>query len=251
MPDHRGPRRPDPAGRRAFAAVAALALLLAAGPGLAGRGDHAAARDPRVQQVLDRIDRAQQGLVSLRAKVVEVRRLALLAEPQRLTGELLFERPGRLRWEYRTPERRTYVLADGKLIGWAPDRNEVERVSTKRYEKRLRRLIAIGEDAASIVKEFKVALAAESEVPGADELILVPRSHRVRKRVAEIRLWISRGDGLPHRIRYRSGDGDVVTLELVDIEINPKLPSTAFTLAIPPDAKVVEGLASLGFPGAS
>ncbi|RMG43054.1 MAG: outer membrane lipoprotein carrier protein LolA [Acidobacteria bacterium] len=239
---------PFPPSRR-LAALALVPLLLVPTIARAGRGG--AEVDPRVREVLARIDRAQQSLETLRAEVVETRELALLDDPQRLTGRLLYRKPDKLLWEYRTPERRMYLLADGKLTGWAPDRNEVERVSTSRYERRLRRLLAIGQDGASLAKEFRIELAERPAVEGTDELVLVPKSRRVRKRVAEIRLCIDRRDGLPRRIRYRSGDGDRVTLDLVKIEVNPELPGSAFTLAIPPDAKVVDGLASLGLPGAS
>jgi outer membrane lipoprotein carrier protein len=200
-----------------------------------------------VQVVLDRLDRAQQAIQTLKADVVETRTLALLSRPEVFRGAVSFERPGKIRWEYSAPEKRVYVLADGSLTGWIPSRNQVEQINVSRYEKRLRRLVAFGQDSRTLLKDFNVSLAVPPSVAGADELVLAPRSHRMARKVREVRIAVDRKSGLPRRIEYVTGRGNRVALELVNLLVNHALASDAFVLRIPPDARVVHGLPSLGF----
>ncbi len=222
---------------------AALAL-----PGVARAADDArnAPPSPEVQAVLARFDHAQKDVRTLRAAVTETRRLAVLDRPEVLRGELSFERPGRVRWEYSAPEKRVYVLADGKLTGWIPGKNQVERMNVSRYEQRVRRMIALGQDSKSLLKDFRVTLGTGAPA-GRDELLLEPKSRRMRKRVALVTLQIDRADGLPHQVQYRTGDGNTVALDLADVRVNQDLAPDTFALRIPPGAHVVEGLSSLGF----
>lgn len=221
-----------------------LVLLAVALPAQAERD---APPPPEVQAVLDRLDAAQRDIRTLRAEVVETRTLALLARPQVLRGELSFERPGKIRWEYRQPERRVYVLSGGNLTGWIPAKNQVEQLNVSRYESRLRRMIAFGQDSRSLARDFRVGLAAMPSVTGTDELVLSPRSRRMRKRIDEVKLAIDRQTGMPKRIQYRTADGSTVALEVQSIEVNHGLAPDTFALKIPPGARVVRGLSSFGF----
>ncbi|UCF67376.1 MAG: outer membrane lipoprotein carrier protein LolA [Acidobacteriota bacterium] len=242
------------AARRVLVLLLSLSLAVCgaglAEPDRAARKSRARA-DAGIQKILDRIDEAQRSMNSLRAELVETRHMAMLAEPQVFKGTLLFQRPGNIRWEYREPEIRTYVLSDGQLTGWIPSRNEIETISISRSERRIRRLVAIGEDTSSLRREFQVTLNQQADEPNSAELVLIPKSRRIRKRIAEIRLWIDREAGLPRRVRYTSGEGDVIELEMVQLTVNPPISEGTFELSIPPGAKVVRGLASMGFPGAS
>ncbi|MBP7149380.1 MAG: outer membrane lipoprotein carrier protein LolA [Acidobacteria bacterium] len=233
-------------------AVAALAGVLALGAAPAAREPRGKpAPDPAAAAVLARFDAARRGIRSFEAEVTETRSMALLSKAEVLRGTLTFQVPGRVRWAYREPEERVYVLADGQLTGWIPSRNRVEKVNVARREDRIRSLIAFGNEAQDLQREFQVSLVQPSSVAGADELLLVPDSRRLRRRVPEIRLWVDQRSGLLRQVRWLTGDGDRVQLELTNFRANPPLPADTFTLKIPPGAEVVEGVSSLGLFGES
>jgi outer membrane lipoprotein carrier protein len=228
-----------------LACVAAFAGLCAlAGP---AREEKHAPPAPEVQAVLDRLDRAQGTIQTLKADVVETRSLALLTQPQVLRAKVSFERPGKIRWEYSQPEKRVYVLADGRLTGWIPSRNQVERVNVSRYEQRLRRIIAFGQESRVLVKDFAIVLAPPGSASGLDELVLSPKSRRVKRKVQEIRLAVDRKSGMPQRIQYTTPDDDRVRIDFQNILVNHGLAPDTFALQVPPGARVVDGLTSLGF----
>jgi len=233
-----------------------LVLVTAAvGPGLAGPdpGDKAAPRpvDPAVREVLERMERAQAQVTSFRANVVETRTLALLEKPEILHGRLSLASPGKIRWEYRDPEARTYVLSDGQITGWIPAKNRVERMNVERREARLRRMFAIGQGADAVLRDFEVTRAAKPSLPKSEELVLVPESRRMRKRVAEIRMWIDTDIDLPKKVLLLTGGGDSVEFALSSIEVNPVLAAEVFTVTIPKGAEEVKGLSGFSIFGAA
>jgi len=231
-------------------ACAALAVTAALAPSLAGRTPKSAATiSPRVESILARIDRAEGEIRTLRAEVTETRRLRLLAKPEVLRGILFFARPEQLRWDYTSPDKRTYILSEGKMTGWIPDQNRVEMVDLSSRQRKIRRLVAIGQDSESLRREFDMTAQEVSSVSGTSELVLVPKSRRLRHRLAEIRLWIDDEIGLPRQLRYLTGGGDEVLLILSEIDINGELAADTFNLRVPEGAKVVRELTSFGLPG--
>jgi hypothetical protein len=123
---------------------------------------------PEIKAVLDRFEKAQQGIQSLRANVVETRVLALLAKPETFRGQLTFDQ-GKVRFEYREPELRTYVLNDGKLTGWIPAQNRVEEANVARRVSRLKKVFALGQASSELIKDFTITLVEKSSVSGTDE----------------------------------------------------------------------------------
>ena len=229
--------------RRLTIAAVAVFLALPAGRVLADRSRRQAEQE-RVDAVLARFDRAQRQIRTLRARIVETRELAVLEKPEVLRGTLYFARPGRVRWEYESPERRVYVLADGELRGLIPSRRRAERLDVARRQDRIERMLALGQSSKDLRREFRIELVPGHPSDAADELRLVPRSRRVRRRVRELHLWISRKTGLIDRIRFTTGEGDVITLAIDDVEINPELSAALFRLEIPEGYQLAEGLSS-------
>ncbi|MDQ7008384.1 MAG: outer membrane lipoprotein carrier protein LolA [Acidobacteriota bacterium] len=236
------------AHRALLSGAAALALLAAVAPPVlaARRAPSSRPEDPRLTAVLQRLDRAQGRLEAFTADLVETRTLSLLSESQTLEGRLTFQKPGRIRWEYRSPERKIYLLDGGQLTGWLPDQRRLEKVDLRRHEKRLRRLVGMGQDAAALRKEFKVTLLDGGEGDHPAHLELVPRSRRVRRHVARIELWLAPGTGLPDRFLYETADGDQVLVRLENMRINPELPAGAFRIDVPEGVEIVTGKTSFG-----
>lgn len=241
--------RPQPILWFLSAGALALALLfpvLVLAAENAPKPDKSAGLSSEAAGVLARLDRAQANIKTLTAEVVETRTLAILSRPEVLRGQMSFERPGKIRWEYSQPEKRIYVLADGHLTGWIPSKNQVEKINIRRYEERVRRMVAFGQDSKSLLKDFQITWVADNSLAGTDELSLIPKSRRLRKRIQELRFWVDRANALPRRIEYQTSDGNKVLLDFRAVTINSTLPKDTFALDVPADAHRVHGLSSLG-----
>lgn len=236
-------------GRRWCAALVLAAWLLPSPPTLADRKPKVEALNPAVRALLLRMEQAQSQVQSLQAEVEATHTLAVLAKPQVQKGVLVFERPGKVRWEYREPEQQIYVLADGKLTGYIPAKKRVARLNVARREGRIRKMFAIGQSAETLAREFQMSLAPHSILPGTEELVLIPDSRRVRKRIQEIHIWVDQKTSLPRQVLWRTGEGDEVRLRLDGVILNHALPAETFTVKIPPDAREMEGFSWLGMFG--
>jgi outer membrane lipoprotein-sorting protein len=243
----------SPAAARRARGLLLVATLLLAGSlaALAGRTvpDRMEELEPRARDALERMDAAYDGLESYRARIVETRTLSLLAEEQVLRGNLVYSEPGRIRWEYREPEHRIYVLVDDRLTGWVPADRRVEKVDLGRYQRRVDRMLGLRSGAEGLVQEFEIALGPAGTVDGADHLVLEPRSRRVRRKISKLHMWIDQESGMMRRLGYEVPPGDQVMIDFREIERNPPIDEQVFQLDIPEDAKVVEGETSFGVPG--
>jgi outer membrane lipoprotein-sorting protein len=104
-------------------------VTLACALSLSGGAAAAAEADPRVDQLIGRIDQAQRGVRTLRAEFTQRNRVKLFKQELTSRGLLLYERGdggSRLRWEYVAPDPSTMILAGGKATLLLPGRGPQE-----------------------------------------------------------------------------------------------------------------------------
>jgi outer membrane lipoprotein carrier protein len=191
--------------------------------------------------VLAGLREAQQGVTTVRARVVQRKRHPLLKEEAVRVGTLLLERPGRLRWEVRGPGPVT-VVADGPtLLVYRPERREVERRDLR--EDLTGRatmgflVAALRFDLPELEKRFEVAVHREG---GSLRLHLVPRSRWLAQAIASIDIVQQDAEPVPRRFVMAGPKGDRTETVLDDLQVNPRLPEDAFTLRLGPEVKVVD-----------
>src|SRR5206468_2156784 len=68
--------------------------------------------DPTLARILDQWDRKQQESVTLVASFTERKDLKLLAKPVISHGEFYYSRPNHVRWEYKEPDHKVYVITE-------------------------------------------------------------------------------------------------------------------------------------------
>jgi outer membrane lipoprotein-sorting protein len=95
-----------PRTRRSLACALATAALLALGAG--------AAEDPATA-LLDRVQKRYDGIRDVRARFQQTSRVAALGREDESRGAVVIARPGRMRWEYETPEPSVLVI-DGEAV---------------------------------------------------------------------------------------------------------------------------------------
>src|ERR1044071_1402000 len=95
---------------------AALALLWAAAP---------ASGDPSA--VLKALETAGRGLKTMQAAFVETKVLTLLSEKQETRGNVSLQIPGRMRWDYVSPQPGVMMIRDGTFERYVPQTKQVFR----------------------------------------------------------------------------------------------------------------------------
>ncbi|HKQ98164.1 MAG TPA: outer membrane lipoprotein carrier protein LolA [Candidatus Polarisedimenticolia bacterium] len=194
----------------------------------------AAPSTTELAQVLAAFDAAQQRTTSIVAEFTEEKNISLLAKPVVARGVFTFQRPNHVRWEYRDPETRLYVITEQQYVAYIPSQKKAEEVPISRFlGKRLFRFIGLGQSIADLETLYDFRLEPESDLPGTHLLVLTPHKKRVQDKVAEIRIWVDRTNSLPRRFRYLEADGDSTTLTFRDSKANVEVAAGSFDVTIP------------------
>lgn len=203
-------------------ALLASALLLAP-----------AATPNAAESMARRLEERQRGVQDMKGRFVQSYRSGILGREIVERGTLAIKRPGRMRWEYRDPEPKTFV-SDGKTFYFyvPADKQVVVRDQADNH--------GVTADLLSghldILAQFDVGI--ETPAPGRERLRLVPK-----KPDGEIeRLYVEAdATGRIQAIEILDAQGNRSRFEFQDMKENVGLPDSLFHFQIPRGVEVVSG----------
>jgi len=203
-------------------------------------------RAAELDDVLAHFDEAQASVQTMSASFTETTTNLLLKAPIVAEGKIYMTKPDAIRWEYRTPEEMSFVIANNQYTGYFPEQKRAERRNIQRYSKQIFRFVGLGQGVVELEKFYDISLdpsVAESE--GAIGLMLVPKKRRARKRVQDVYLRLDSTSYLPVSIQYRGKDGNSRRIEFAEIRVNPDLAATLYDMELPADVTVTSGFSGL------
>jgi len=239
---------PKPIFRKTAPALAlAAALMLSAGA--APARDKKPAADAAEQQNLDAIltkfDETQSQTRTLTATFTERKDIALLKEPVVAKGRFYYTKPDDVLWQYTEPDPRYFLISKDELLSYFPKKHSAERMSIRLYHDRLLKVLAIGQPSKTLQKYYDIRLEGENAVANTNLLVLAPRKRMVKKRISEVRLWVSKDTALPVRMQYNEPDGDSTTIAFEDVRFNPQIASSVYKIEIPKDVQIKKGFSGM------
>jgi outer membrane lipoprotein carrier protein len=193
----------------------------------------AADTDP-AEALARRIDRRHQTLGDLTARFVQTYRSGLMQRQVTESGIVSIKRPGRMRWEYRQPEKKLFV-ADGKTFYFYVPADRQVIVTRPGGERGIPALLLAGR--GGILSEFTVALEP-APAAGRQRLKLTPR--RAEPEVETVYLEVDAGDRV-HTIEVLDPQGNQSRFVFEDIRENVGLRDGLFQFHIPQGVEVVTG----------
>ncbi len=201
---------------------------------------------PELEAVLQRFDRAQAAIRTLRAEFTEVARSELLKEPLVARGELFMTKPDAVMWRYTAPEVAQFLIARDEYVGYFPARKQAERRDIHRWRDQIFRYFGVGQASAELRQTYAIRLDSAGPAAGRPVvLVLEPRKRRLQRHIASIRFWLDPERYLPVQIEYEDADGNRRVVRFEKIEINPELSASLFRIEIPNDVTVTTGFAGL------
>jgi outer membrane lipoprotein carrier protein len=199
---------------------------------LAGLVFAAAAPVPEVSRIVERVEARHRRVSDLTARFVQSYRSGLLGREIVEKGTLSLKRPGRMLWEYREPERKTFVADGQRVFFYVP----ADRQVVVREQSGLRGIaMSLLSGEGSILAQFEATL---EDAGGATRLRLVPRKPDADVERATLDV---------------DPEGRITAIEIVDpqgsrsrfrfegIRENVGLPDRLFRFEIPRGVEVVTG----------
>jgi len=197
-----------------------------------------AAPAPDVHAIAQAVDARYNHLRSLQAEFTEIYRGAGMERTE--SGILWLKKPGKMRWEYRSPREKLF-LSDGKAAWfYVPGERQVRRTAVKKLDD-LRSPLAFLLGKTKLEKELQgLSLAPDVTPLAAGDVVLrgVPKS--LAERVSQVLLeitpehWIS-------RILVEEVDGSVTEYRFMNQKENVAVADKRFQFAAPDGVEVIDG----------
>ena len=198
-----------------IAALLALALAVAA---------------PTPASLAQKVQSYYEHTGDLEARFVQKYTYATFGRTQTSSGVMRVKKPGKLRWDYEQPGKKTIVVNGAKLVQYEPEANQAyvdERFDASAMSAAVTFLLGVGR----LEREFDLDADAEGR------LVLTPK--KADPRVARVVLTVA-GNGEVTATRVEDGSGNVNAIAFEGIRRNVGLKDGAFVLELPKDVHYVK-----------
>jgi len=190
-----------------------------------------------VHAIAQAVDNHYNHLQTLQTEFTETYRGAGIERTE--SGSLWLKKPGKMRWEYRSPKEKLF-LSDGKDAWfYLPEDRQVRRTSVKKLDD-LRSPLSFLLGKTQLEKEL------EGLSPAADVVALTPGNMVLRgvpkamsDRIREVILEITPEHRIA-RIQFEEADDSVTEYRFSGQEENGAMADQRFKFAAPPGVEVIE-----------
>lgn len=214
------------------ASIIAVSLLLTLAPAVAANPG------PDVHAIAQAVDDRYNHLRTLQAEFTETYEGAGIERTE--SGSLWLKKPGKMRWEYRTPREKLF-LSDGKDAWfYLPGDRQVRRTSVKKLDD-LRSPLGFLLGKTRLEKELD-ALAMAPDIapltPGNTVLRGVPKA--MADRINQVILEIT-PDFHIARIQFEEADESVTEYRFSEQRENSEIADQRFRFSPPPGVEIIDG----------
>jgi len=185
------------------------------------------------EELARRLEQRQRSIVDLTARFVQTYRSGMIGREVVERGVVSIKQPGRMRWEYRQPEKKTFV-SDGKTFYFYVPADRQVIVRDQAGDHGVPALLLSGQ--GSLLAQFEAA--TETAPPGLTRLRLVPR--KADPEIEKVFVDVDEASRI-HAIHVFDPQGNVSRFEFEDIRENVGLKDGFFRFEIPRGVEVVSG----------
>jgi outer membrane lipoprotein carrier protein len=211
--------------------VPLLVLLLAAG---ANAPAGAAGDDAIARHLVERLEQVNARAPGLVARFVQSYRSGLLGRAVVEKGRVSVKRPGRMRWEYESPERKLFI-SDGKTFYFYVPEDHQVIIQEQDDERSLAARLLGGE--GGLLEEFTATLD-EPDEEGVLRVRLVPRRADADLARAFVDVEPS---GRLRSVLVEDVQGGRTSFRFEDLREKAGLPDALFRFEIPSGVEVIHG----------
>lgn len=227
--------------KRFVALAVGLALIFGtplARPLLEGQEAAAAA-----EKALANLEKALQAVGTLRADFEQLHYSMAVSEPLKEKGELFFEKPDRMRWEYGSPENKVFLYQAGVLETYLPAEKQLIR-SPVAQEALETDIFGIFLGLMSFEEAYVIEAALfPTDANGVRQVKLTPREEGD---FSHILLEIDERTWLLRRAIFLEWAGNKREFVFSRVRTGVRIPSGAFTLKVPPGTEIIDDVEKTG-----
>src|SRR6266481_6528363 len=190
-----------------------------------------------LDKVLTQMDAAAKNFRTTQASVISDQYQKVINETETEKGKIYFRREGgeiQMAADFVEPDKKYVIYSGGKVQVYQPKIDQVNEYNPGKNRGDLESFLVLGFGGGGhdLLKSYEVKFLGSETVNGAaaEKLELIPKSTRLRNNIARILLWIDPSRGVSVQQQFFEPSGDYRLVKYSDIQINQKLPDSAFKL---------------------
>jgi outer membrane lipoprotein-sorting protein len=198
--------------------------------------------------ILNKMENAHQSLKSLKAEVVQEKTNPQIKITDTSIGGLIYKpaagkEKGKFRIDYTRPSKDILAAVGENITFYQPRINQVYKNTMAKVSKgKLNgptQYIGLDGSIKSQSGNYNIEYVKDEPINGqmATMLRLTPKSGG---QAAAVEIWVSLQSYLPAQWKYTERNGDYTVITLKNIQLNSNIPDSAFNVAFPSSAKVVD-----------
>ena len=216
-----------------------LVALVMAGPSSAQVGQKG--KDLSIEQLVEAVKAAYADADAMRADFVQVQSTVGFGPGEKQRGKVVFQRPKKMRWEFKAPVPKSFITDGKKMWVWSPRENDgkgqVIIYENLAASSGMSDLLA---DLSALDEHFSVELATDDgQVKRSHVLLATPKKEGAD--IKHLKLWLVRRNYQLERVEVTDQFGNVTDMSFSQVKINPaNIKKTEFSFTPPPGAEVIE-----------
>lgn len=209
-------------------------------PAAPGKDNAPAAKtsnDQELERVLSEMDAAAERFRSAQATFVWEHFQKVVEESDSQNGRIYFRRTGgevQMAADITQPDPKYLLLSEGKVQLYQPKIEQVTVYNMAKYRDQVESFLLLGFGAGGheMLKSYDVKYLGTAKLGDANtaNLDLVPKPQSMRNKISHIALWIDPAKGVSLQQQIFEPSGDYRLTKYSDIQLNQKLPESAFKL---------------------
>jgi len=191
-----------------------------------------------VGAVVDRVQKKYDGAADFRASFNQTLTNTAFKRRSPSTGEVLLKKPGRMRWNYKTPDPKMY-LSDGDLL-WLYEPEDKQAFKQDLKSSQLPAALAFLTGKGKLGSEFDIAFAKDPPVGGPRDYVLRLSPKQANGQVKSILFVVDPDTFFVRETLITDAQGNTNDLLFSDIKINTHIPDATFRWSPPAGTRVVD-----------
>ena len=201
---------------------------------------------PDLTEILSHMNESAKRLKTVSANLEYTKVTALVNDKSTESGRIFF-RKGKgndILINIQKPEAKAILFQKNRAEIFNPKINQIQEYDLQDKSGLVEQFFLLGfsTDADRLRKDYELKFLKEEELEGDTTVVLelTPRSESTRSQITLIQLWVSEESWLPVQQKFSQPGGDYFTARYTAVKVNRNLPSSAFRIPAPPDAKRVQ-----------
>jgi outer membrane lipoprotein carrier protein len=191
-----------------------------------------------VKAVVAEVQKRYDAAADFRARFTQTLTSAALGRKTNSAGEVMFKKPGRMRWDYEKPEKSSYVTDGGTLWLYEPD--DKQAFKQKLESSQLPAALSFLTGKGKLATEFDIASAGKTPYGGPGDYVLSLSPKAPQAQVKTILFVVDPRTFDLRESMITDAQGYTTDLVFADIRVNTRVPEALFHFTPPAGTRVID-----------